>query len=351
MSDFRIDKITNRDGSAGTQIAGISTFSGTSGMVIPGGPTEYRGGRGRAVRAGGRISPAQRPEMDYVEIATIGNATDFGDLSLGSAYNSSVSSTTRGVVALAGAPSSGSYSSKLDHYTFSSQGDANNFGDLTSGRIMGKFASSDGTRGVFAAGRNAPSGDNNIDTIDYVTIANAGDAVDFGNLDKKRTSGCGGNVNSTTRGVWAGGYTDPTWTSQYKDIQYITIQTKGDSKDFGELFTGTYRWAGCSSTTRGLFMGGNTGGPSTTQLNTIQYVTIATLGNTTDFGDLTRLTAGNASASSPTRGLAMGGWGPSLVNTIDYVTISTTGNAIDFGDSTQVLSDHCASSDVHGGLG
>ena len=32
MSDFRVDKITNRDGSAGTQICGISTFSGTSGM-------------------------------------------------------------------------------------------------------------------------------------------------------------------------------------------------------------------------------------------------------------------------------------------------------------------------------
>ena len=44
MSDFRIDKITNRDGSAGTQIAGISTFSGTSGMVMPGGSFEYRGG-------------------------------------------------------------------------------------------------------------------------------------------------------------------------------------------------------------------------------------------------------------------------------------------------------------------
>ena len=30
MSDFRIDKITKRGGSAGTQIAGITTFSGTS---------------------------------------------------------------------------------------------------------------------------------------------------------------------------------------------------------------------------------------------------------------------------------------------------------------------------------
>ena len=53
MSDFRIDKITNRDGSAGTQIAGISTFSGTSGMQLPAGPTEYRGGRGRGLFGSG----------------------------------------------------------------------------------------------------------------------------------------------------------------------------------------------------------------------------------------------------------------------------------------------------------
>jgi len=41
MSDFRIDKITNRDGSAGTSIAGITTFSGTSGIVMPSGNTNH----------------------------------------------------------------------------------------------------------------------------------------------------------------------------------------------------------------------------------------------------------------------------------------------------------------------
>ena len=44
MSDFRVDKISNRDGSSGTQIAGITTFSVTSGIVMPSGPTEMRGG-------------------------------------------------------------------------------------------------------------------------------------------------------------------------------------------------------------------------------------------------------------------------------------------------------------------
>ena len=79
MSDFRIDKITNRDGSAGTQIAGISTFSGTAGMQLPVGSTEYRGGRGRGMVFGGGW-PFKKT-IDYITIATSGNAVSFGDLS------------------------------------------------------------------------------------------------------------------------------------------------------------------------------------------------------------------------------------------------------------------------------
>ena len=78
MSDFRIDKITNRDGSAGTQIAGITTFSGTSGMQLPSGPTEYRGGRGRGFFGSG-ATPTATNVLDMIEIATTGNSTDFGD--------------------------------------------------------------------------------------------------------------------------------------------------------------------------------------------------------------------------------------------------------------------------------
>ena len=75
MSNFRIDKITNKAGDAGTQICGVSTFSGTSGMVMPGGPTAYRGGRGRAIIGGGN-TPTDVNILDKVEIATTGNASD-----------------------------------------------------------------------------------------------------------------------------------------------------------------------------------------------------------------------------------------------------------------------------------
>ena len=97
MSEFRVDKITNRTGDTGPQICGVSTFSGTSGMAMPSGPTEYRGGRGRGVLAGG-YQPAYKIDITKIEIATTGNAVDFGDLTTAGSEN--------GIVHLSGNSSS-----------------------------------------------------------------------------------------------------------------------------------------------------------------------------------------------------------------------------------------------------
>ena len=96
MSEFRVDKITNRTGETGPQIAGISTFSGTSGMAMPSGSTEYRGGRGRGVFLGGYINPAYSNQMCFVEIATAGNAIDFGDLTVTKSFNNAGMSNSHG---------------------------------------------------------------------------------------------------------------------------------------------------------------------------------------------------------------------------------------------------------------
>ena len=79
MSELRINNITDRAGSSGPIIAGVSTVTSTSHMVMPSGPTEMRGGRGRAIFCGG-YTPTIVNTIDTVEIATTGNATDFGDL-------------------------------------------------------------------------------------------------------------------------------------------------------------------------------------------------------------------------------------------------------------------------------
>ena len=57
MSELRINNITDTAGSSGPIIAGISTVSTSAFMVMPSGPTEYRGGRGRAIFAGGYTEP------------------------------------------------------------------------------------------------------------------------------------------------------------------------------------------------------------------------------------------------------------------------------------------------------
>ena len=100
-------------------------------------------------------------------------------------------------------------------------------------------------------------------------------------------------------------------------------------------------------------MGGRatTSAPTVVSLNTIEYVTIASTGNTQDFGDLAYLAGGSAGSSSQTRGLCMGGFSPGARNDINYFTIASTGNAADFGDLTQSLDDLSAASDCHGGLG
>jgi hypothetical protein len=67
-------------------------------------------------------------------------------------------------------------------------------------------------------------------------------------------------------------------------IYYITIASTGNTTDFGILDNGILAPAACSSSTRGVFGGGLTLG---NEINTLQYVTIDTTGNTTDFGDLT----------------------------------------------------------------
>ena len=87
--------------------------------------------------------------------------------------------------------------------------------------------------------------------------------------------------------------------------------------------------------------------------NVMDYVTIASTGNATDFGDLSigrrQFMLGNC--ANGTRGIFAGGDGPSGdVAIIEYITIASAGNAQDFGDLTAISQSGAALSDCHGGL-
>ena len=336
MSDFKINSIATKQGQHGPVIAGVSTVNSTGSMKIPSGPTEFRGGRGRGVWGGG-YNPTQNT-MDLITIATTGNATDFGDLVDAKFSSAGVGSPTRGIF-LGGDPNQ----SKNYFFIFSSQGGTNNFGNLIENHYNASALSND-TRGLVLGGNPV------ITTIEFITMATTGDASDFGDLFDGNRYAAG--VASPTRGIIGGGIdaSTPTAALGTKGIQFVTIATKGNSKDFGELTTARYGVGACSSPTRGLFAGGY-GQPSF--YNVIDSIEISTLGNASDFGDLTQKTYYLSGASSHTRGVWGGGYKvPSGANTnvIQFVTIASAGNASDFGDLTTARRLVASCSDAHGGL-
>jgi hypothetical protein len=174
-------------------------------------------------------------------------------------------------------------------------------------------------RGVFGGGYQT----SNTNTMSYITISSQGDATDFGDLTVARYAFAG--CSSTTRGVFGGGFSG---SSNYNTMDYITIATTGNAIDFGDLTAATKDIAACSSTTRGVFGGGYTGDFT----NTMEYITIATTGNAIDFGDLTAAKSQVSACSSTTRGVFAGS--SPVTNSIDYITIATTANATSFGDLT-----------------
>ena len=332
MADFNVNHITSKDGKSGTSFVGVTTMSSTGSMRIPSGPTEQRGGRGRGVFGGGNPS---NNVLNYITIASTGNASDFGDIST-SRNTAAVSDATRGVFA-GGSPDT----DLMDYITISSSGGASDFGTLGTGRSeMGSCASN--TRGIYGGGSD--SGQFNI--IDYITIASTGNSSDFGDMLSAASNGRGGMSNGI-RGIFCGFQPAPA----DDPISYITIATKGDAKDFGDQTISKYNTFSLSNSTRGCTAAGVTDPAWNSWTNVIDYVTISTLGNATNFGDVVTARRSLGGCSSSTRGVWAGGYDqPASHNIIEYVTIASTGNTADFGDLTTTRESFGGCSDVHGGL-
>jgi len=278
--------------------------------------------------------------IDYIEIATTGNATDFGDLTIGRSELASCASSTRGLFMSGLVFSSGYiFYNVIDYVTIASTGNAIDFGDLTANKQSGAGCSSS-TRGLYGGGYTTTASSSYINNIDYVTIATTGNATDFGDLTVAR--GFVGSCSSATRGLWAGGDTG----SRSNVIDYVTIASTGNATDFGDLSSIRVRTTAFSSSTRGVISGGT----EAAVVNTIEYVTIASTGNATDFGDLTQARGSAGGCSSSVRGVTGGGYNGPSQNTIDYVTIASTGNATDFGDLTVSRYELAGCSNGHGGL-
>lgn len=301
---------------------------------------------GRGVFQGGdRGSGSRLTIIDYVNIATTGNAINFGSLTSGSGGSAGCSSQIRGLFAYGYLGPGFTGNNTIEYITIASEGNSIDFGDISVAR--GDIAAcSSSSRGIFAGGYTNTPAATNSNVIDYVQTSTLGNALYFGDLTRTQynTSGC----SSPTRGIFSGNIQSVPTTTVSSSINSITISSTGNAVQFGNL---TETKSGCgslSSSVRGIFAGGY----ASTRLNTIDFVTIASLGNAQDFGDLTESRQYPYGTSNSIRGVFAGGINhASRINTIEYVTITSSGNAQDFGDLTTTRSQTGACSDSHGGLG
>ena len=389
MSEVRVNNLTNENNTGGPTISGITTYSGTHFFVPPQGDTASRpsdcepgsirfntdtahleyfrgntigwqdiqatspelgGGTGsnenalgaRAIAGGGFLGIRT---IEFVTISTTGDSQDFGDLTAAGAIHGkqAVATETRQLF------SGGYIINNIEFITVASTGNATDFGDMTMPRF-GETGVNDTIRGIFAGGASTtphvPSHTASSDVIDYVSIAQTGNAVDFGDL--LLAAFPGGSMNNTTRGIIArqNGPVGPTAI-----MDTIITRTLGNATDFGDVTsaTGSNVAGGVCNATRGILAGGYSSG----YVNIIQFITMATTGDATDFGDLLTAANNNRGASSKTRGIFAGGATPSNSNVIESVQIATTGNSVDFGDMAYVSGDVgqiTMNSNAHGGI-
>ena len=293
--------------------------------------------RGRGFAFGGYDVPTAYSTIRFVEIATQGNAQNFGDLSATTRMGAAFGNATRGIHGCL-YPSN---IANLDYITIASGGDAIDWGaDRTSAQQMASLASS--TRGIFAGGASS-------NVIKFIEISTTGNCTDFVDLTTARRNT--GGFASPTRGVISAGGEFPH--SNHKTTDFITVASKGNATDAGDLIGEISGVTTCSNHTRGIFMGGYNPVGS---IDDISFMTTASLGNSIDFGNLTTIRREGSCVSNQTRAVYIGGnqsWPDTgFTNVIQFITIATGGDATDFGDdllSASQIGGGC--SDSYGGLG
>ena len=193
-------------------------------------------------------------------------------------------------------------------------------------------------RGFLAGGTTSPF-PTPVNTIDMITIATAGDAVNFSDLTQTVRE-VGGTAASKTRGIRAGGTISgsPPASTHTDTIDFITMAQQSNATDFGNLTQHSLSFGASTggSETRGIFMFSMAASsPTRTVVDTIEFVTIASTGNSLDFGNLTAASQTHQCSSSPTRTLKYGGFNPSRSKGIEFITTASTGNAQNFGELTR----------------
>ena len=305
---------------------------------------EASGLGGKGFRISGASPVSTNDIIETFNIATLGNAYDTGfDLSTARGAFGCSASRTRAIIAGGNAPGV-SNSNDIQYFEMTSLSNSIDFGDLTT-TMAESGAHSNNVRFLIAG---AASNSNNV--INFLTVASTGSAQDFGDTLSNLSSvtACG----SPTRALWGSGIGGSSPYPALNNIEFVTIASTGNTVDFGDLTVARYSSSAGSNNTRGLFFMGND--KSSPHTNTIDFVNIASTGNAQDFGDsMSNPRQGAGVAASPNRIVFFGGYksGSDRTTEMQYVNPTTKGNSAKFGDlSLAQNGDGNALSSSHGGL-
>jgi hypothetical protein len=232
----RLDYIT-------IQTTGNATSLGTTGTtrIAPAGLS----GNGRGLYAGGREAPSnnQLTQIRYMTLISGSSTSVFGQLTTAVRHAGGASDGLRGLY-FGGHGGDG----MIDYVTIASTGNAQDFGDLDGGG-NGGAAGNNATRAVYA---------NNYDDLEYVTIQTLGNSTDFGDVTQDRDDNCAATGDEATdRIVWGPGE-GPSVAQKRMDT--VTVSTTANATTFGNLSFSSIKRGGLSDGTRGLWVGSSTPG-------------------------------------------------------------------------------------------
>jgi len=282
----------------------------------------------RGVGGGGNDGTGYNERLDviqYKSVTSSGNTSDFGDMAEATAWAGSVSNTTRGVFLGGYTDTYTSGTAGIEYITIGSTGNTTDFGDLTAG-IEAAGSGGNGVRGLTHYHSSSDK------QVDYITIASVGDAADFG--DAVIAAQFKGAWNNGVRVAFCGG---TSGGSVKNDIDYFTAATTGNATFFGDLGLSVQDNSCVESDTRACINLGKTSSSDSNYQRQIDYVTVDTTGNGADFGDMLSGEQGchiDNGLSNLVRGEWWGGTNSSsnAQDEIQYITIASTGNSTDAGN-------------------
>ena len=156
----------------------------------------------------------------------------------------------------------------VQYVNIASTGDAATFGTMNSSDRYAAGAMGDRTRALISGGvLNAPNASVATNNISFVTMSSTGNMATFGTLQTESSmTGTKGVLGNSTRGIHGGGGN--------ANMQYVTIQSTGNGVTFGEISISNQRNSafGCSSPTKAIIAGGRSPGT----IDNISFVTTST---------------------------------------------------------------------------